>query len=423
MRGLCGHGRAGHPRCRAGRRQSWAGLWRPLLHGSLIGLLALGEAGLAASARAAESPAAPEAEGEGFSAAELDEIVGPIALYPDELLALVLPASTYPLQIVQAARLLEKRKSDPDLEPDEDWDPSVIGLMNYPEVVELMNGDLDWTWKLGEAVASQQEELLNAVQRFRGTVDEAGNLDSNDKVTVSKESEEGQQIIVIESASPEVIYVPTYQPTTVVVQQPAPYPYYYSPPYPYYYSPAAAFWTGVFVGSAVGWGMSWGWRSSSININRNVNIDVDRPTRPDTPNRPGNRPGERPGSRPEAWKADRGPGKQAGARPGGQRPQTAAKRPAGSRPQGGAQRPGASTRPSPGREGASARPSQTRESRQRDTRQRSPSRSSGRDLTTSRASRGSSLGNYSHGSRARSYGSRGASSRGRMARGGGGRRR
>ncbi len=100
--------------------------------------------------QAQPEPDAAQAES-GVSATELEQLVAPIALYPDELLAVALPASTYPLQIVQAARLLEKRKTELDLEPDEDWDPSVIGLMNYPEVIKLMNDDLDWTWKLGEA--------------------------------------------------------------------------------------------------------------------------------------------------------------------------------------------------------------------------------------------------------------------------------
>src|SRR5690606_6478323 len=78
--------------------------------------------------------------------AELADLVGPIALYPDDLVAIVLPASTYPLQVVEAGRLLEARESDPNLQPDADWDDSVVALLNYPEVVELLNDDLDWTY-------------------------------------------------------------------------------------------------------------------------------------------------------------------------------------------------------------------------------------------------------------------------------------
>ncbi len=293
-------------------------------HGVTITALVLGELGYAAAAGAAETPSEPAAESALSSDAELEELVGPIALYPDELLAVVLPASTYPLQIVQGARFLEKRKADPELEPDEEWDPSVLGLLNYPEVVDLMNQDLNWTWELGEAVTHQQADVMDAIQRFRAKVDEAGNLESNDKVTVVKETEEEQQIIVIESASPEVIYVPTYQPSTVVVYQTAPYPYYYSQPYPYYYNPAAVFWTGLFVGAAVGWGLSWGRgrRRGSIKVDRDVNVNVNKSARVDMSGggsrsgggkdwKPGPGSGSRPGERPGT-----GPGDRPGTRPG-----------------------------------------------------------------------------------------------------------
>jgi hypothetical protein len=88
-----------------------------------------------------------------LQAAELEELVGPIALYPDDLLAIVLPASAYPMQIIDAQRFLEDLEDDPTLEPNPDWDDSVVALLNYPEVLALLNEDLDWTWRLGEAVA------------------------------------------------------------------------------------------------------------------------------------------------------------------------------------------------------------------------------------------------------------------------------
>ncbi len=97
---------------------------------------------------------------------ELQELVGPIALYPDDLLAIVLPASTYPLQLVQAQRFLQDLEADPSLQPDEEWDDSVIALLNYPEVVELLNEDLDWTWRLGEAVVAQQADVVGALGEF-----------------------------------------------------------------------------------------------------------------------------------------------------------------------------------------------------------------------------------------------------------------
>ena len=84
-----------------------------------------------------------------LSNVELEELVGPVALYPDDLLAIVLPASTYPLEIVQAARFLEALEDDSKLEPDEEWDESIVALLNYPDVVRMMDEDIDWTWRLG----------------------------------------------------------------------------------------------------------------------------------------------------------------------------------------------------------------------------------------------------------------------------------
>ena len=214
-----------------------------------------------------------------LSKENLEKLVAPIALYPDDLVAIVLPASTYPIQIVQASRFLEKRKSDPKLEPDKNWDTSVLGLLNYPEVVDKMNADLEWTSELGNAVVNQQEDVMEAIQQFRNRAYAAGNLSSNDKLVI----EQKKEIIVIQSASPEVIYVPSYNPTTVVVHQSSPYPYYYSAPYPYYYRPAAAFWTGMFVGAAVSYGLSWnrygGYygrghvtvNHNNVNVNKNLN--------------------------------------------------------------------------------------------------------------------------------------------------------
>ena len=277
---------------------------------------------------------------------QLVELVGPIALYPDELLAIVIPASTYPMEIVQASRFLQQYKNQPDLKPDEQWDPSVLGLLNYPEVVELMNNDLDWTWKLGEAVVNQQDDVMEAIQLFRNKAQEAGNLESNDKQVIVVEKE----IIKIESASPDVIYVPSYRPSTVVVYQTAPYPYYYSAPYPYYYRPAATFWTGVFVGAAITYGIGWGryghrhgykHGKTEINVNRGgntINISGGNTWKPGSGNRPGNRPGagNRPGS---------GARPISGTRPGaGNRPGTGARPGSGIRPGAGI-KPGAGNKP------------------------------------------------------------------------------
>jgi len=133
------------------------------------------------------APAAESGGGDELSAAELEELVGPVALYPDELLAVVLPASTFPVQVVQAARFLDKKQSDPSLEPSQSWDQSVLAIINYPEAVEKLNADLEWTERLGDAVLYQQDDVLDAVQQFRSRAQAAGNLESNK-----------QQIVVVE---------------------------------------------------------------------------------------------------------------------------------------------------------------------------------------------------------------------------------
>ena len=191
-----------------------------------------------------------------LTAAELEELVGPVALYPDDLLAIVLPASTYPLEIVQAARFLEQRKADDTLEPDETWDESVTALLNYPEVIELLNEDIDWTWRLGEAVIAQQEQLIAAIESFRDRAYAAGNLKTDEHQTVSHED----GVIEIVPVDEEIIYVPYYEPEEVVVYQPRRVYYYYPRAYPVYYYPYPAgyrfvngyFW-GVTTAFTIGW--------------------------------------------------------------------------------------------------------------------------------------------------------------------------
>lgn len=209
------------------------------------------------------APSAPE-ERVPMAPAELEELVGLIALYPDDLVSIVLPASTYPLQIVQAARYLEEYETNSDLEPNEDWDDSVIALLNYPEVIELMNDDLDWTWALGEAALYQQTELLGAIQDFRDRAYAAGNLETDDRQDVTQDT---AGTIAIVPADPEVIYVPYYEPRHVVVHQPYPVYHYYPRAYPVYYYPYA--YSHSF-GSRFFWGVttafSIGWNSHSVNV-------------------------------------------------------------------------------------------------------------------------------------------------------------
>jgi len=197
------------------------------------------------------------------SATELETLVGPIALYPDDLLAIVLPASTFPLQIVEALRFLEDLEDDPSLKPDDDWDDSIVALLNYPEVVKLLNEDLDWTWRLGEVVVAQQSDVISAIELFRDRAYAAGNLKSDDYQIVANEDSS----IQITPVQEDVIYVPYYEPERVVVYQPTPAYFYYPRPYPVYYYPYSA---GYSFHDNFFWGVttafSIGWHSHHLNV-------------------------------------------------------------------------------------------------------------------------------------------------------------
>src|SRR5262249_34040055 len=133
---------------------------------------------------------------------DLHTLVARIALYPDDLVALVLAGSLYPLQIVQADRYLADVKTKPHLKPRADWDGSVISLLNYPQVIDMMNGDLDWTQKLGGAVVNQQKDVLESIQDLRDRAVANNVIKSNDKVVVEEKNEN----IVITPTKQEVIY-------------------------------------------------------------------------------------------------------------------------------------------------------------------------------------------------------------------------
>ena len=160
------------------------GIRRALLSGALL-LLCLAAALSARANVGATGEVVDVAPVELLTKGELQELVGPIALYPDDLLAIVLPAATYPLQVVLAARYLEEREADPGLKPDPDWDASIVALLNYPEVLALLDRELNWTWRLGEAVLLQQQDVIAAVGEFREQAADAGNLQSDEKQNVS----------------------------------------------------------------------------------------------------------------------------------------------------------------------------------------------------------------------------------------------
>jgi len=221
-----------------------------------------------------------------FKQEELDQLVAPIALYPDSLLAQVLMASTYPLEVVLAGRWVkanQKLKGD-DLTTaleKEDWDPSVKSLVNFPQVLDMMNEKLDWTQKMGDAFLAQQKDVMDTVQKLRLKAYGEGNLKTSEQQKVVVEEE--AKTIIIEPAKPEVVYVPTYNPTVVYGAWPYPSypPYYYYPPG--YVAGAALFSFGVGVAMGAAWGYAWGncnWRGGdvNVNVNRNTNINnsIDR---------------------------------------------------------------------------------------------------------------------------------------------------
>ena len=230
--------------------------------------------------------AAPPAEGAAFTKEQLEQLVAPIALYPDGLLTQTFMAATYPLQIVEAARFMEQ---NPDLKGDAlneklkeyDWDEAVKSICTFPEVLKKMNDNLDWTQDLGDAMLGQQTELLDAVQVMRNKAYDGGKIESNDQVNVTVEQPDPAepQIIVIESKDPEVVYVPQYAPATMYPGWGYP-SYYYPGMYPYY-PPGAGFWgftAGVIVGGAIWGNCDWGWGGSDVNIDIDRNTNFNRNT-------------------------------------------------------------------------------------------------------------------------------------------------
>src|SRR5215472_4012487 len=186
---------------------------------------------------------------------QLDSLVAPIALYPDPLLAQVLAASTYPLELIQLQQWLTKNKGLKDQAlvdavQKQPWDASVQAMAAIPDVVKRLTDDIQWTTDLGNAFLAQQSDLMDAVQRMRKKAEEKGNLKSNEQQKVKTKVVENKQVIVIEQSSPEVVYVPSYNPT--VVYGPPPYPYppvAYPPPGYYAAGMAISFGVGVMMGA------------------------------------------------------------------------------------------------------------------------------------------------------------------------------
>lgn len=237
-------------------------------------LLALALAALPASAQnysvepIPEGRAMPVADN-GFSQAELDQMLAPIALYPDTLLSQVLIASTYPLEIVEAARW---SRQNPRLQGDEavaavaerDWDPSVKALVAFPELLAQLDTDLDWTRRLGDAMLYQEAQVMDSVQFLRARADAAGSLENPEFVRVVRE----EQTIVIEPVQTRVVHVPVYNPTVVYGNWwwPTHPPVFWAPP-PFFVVGAPGFYwgSGIHVSSGF-WFTNFWWPQRSIVI-------------------------------------------------------------------------------------------------------------------------------------------------------------
>jgi hypothetical protein len=254
----------------------------------LIALTLLMAIPFAASAQTADKPAAPTAQAQPASQAppsaellkpeQLEALVAPIALYPDELLANVLAASTYPLEVVQADRWLKERKSPKGdaLKTEVDkqaWDDSIKALTSTPDVLTMMNDKLDWTKNLGDAVLAQQPDVMDAIQRLRTKAYDNKKLVTTKQQKVSVQTQESKQVVVIEQADLGTMYVPYYDPATVYGSWPyAEYPPYYFG-YPSYIG-AGVIGAGLAFGAgwAIGrWGNYWGggcnWGNRNLYVN------------------------------------------------------------------------------------------------------------------------------------------------------------
>src|ERR1700752_862237 len=209
---------------------------------------------------------------------QLDSLVAPIALYPDPLLAQIMAASTYPLEIIQLQQWLTnhknlKDKALADAVAKESWDPSIQAMAALPDVVNRLANDIKWTTDLGNAFLAQQSDVMDSVQRMRKKAQDKGTFKSTEQQTVETRIIENKSVIVVEQSNPEILYVPSYDP--VVVYGPPVYPYPYYPYYPAgYYAAGLAISFGIGLAMGAWWGGGWGcgWGNNNININNNNNF-------------------------------------------------------------------------------------------------------------------------------------------------------
>jgi Protein of unknown function (DUF3300) len=249
---------------------------------------------------ASQEPAAPKVPND-----QLDSLVAPIALYPDPLLAQVLVASTYPLELIQLQQWLPKHKDLKDKAlveavEKEDWDPSIQAMAPLPDVVKQLAENIKWTTDLGNAFLAQQSEVMDAVQRMRMKAKDAGNLKSTEQQKVETKTIESKTVVVIEQAQPQVIYVPSYNPTVVYGPPVYPYP-------PIVYPPAGAVVAGMAISFGIGmamgaaWGGGWGYNSGWGHSNNNITINNNNNFINNSNRTNVNRPSQRPAGGGNNW--------------------------------------------------------------------------------------------------------------------------
>jgi hypothetical protein len=254
--------------------------WLSVLMVMLVSLSAAADA-FAQGAMATSEGGAAGATATQQSAAQLQQLVAPIALYPDPLVAQILAASQYPTQIVEADRWVQQNSSLTGAQlqsaiASQGWDPSVMALAQFPSVLRNMDTNLSWTSALGDAYYNQPRDVMNAIQTLRNQAYQAGTLKTTPQQTVTVQSgtgsttvtTQGSQTIVIEPSNPQVVYVPTYNPTTVYGGT--------TPVYQGYSSgdllaaSLLSFGAGIAVGAlaANAWGCNWG--GGGVTYNNNV---------------------------------------------------------------------------------------------------------------------------------------------------------
>jgi len=395
------------------------------------------------------NPAPPPAAPPQRSAADLEKLVAPIALYPDPLIATILPASVYPLEVVQAARFVANTNNLAKLD-EQPWDDNVKAVARLPQVIKQMNDDLAWTMELGEAFLAQDKGVMDAIQSMRAKAQNVGTLKTTPQqvVTVTNvviEKTIEQQVVVvtntivqIQPSNPQVIYVPTYSPAVVYYPPP---PAYVGPP------PVVTFAAGMAMGAIIANNCDYHHGgcyhgdvdidiNNNVNVNRNANVNQNANV-----NRSANASSSRSANAQQKWQPDQSrlsksgtPSTSAASKPargygsGGAAPSAQTRTANRASPSTG----GAAARPSSGTTGArpssgSASASRPSPSPSASASRSSPSPSASRaSPSTSRSSSGSAFSGASSGSKGSYASSRGASSRssgGRSSGGGGGGRR